>query len=139
MFLCHTKIQETFLNTATDHSSRSLNSDSQKEISRSGGVKKHAVDGRRGENSKTHRLEAFRLFFAGLDAAALETNPPACAANCKVKSLAGGRRSSVKEWEWNAFFSFQHLDSSRLRYAQAQGLKIGERESVFNKSNKRKT
>lgn len=92
---------------------------------------------------KTPKRIGWRLSacFAGLDATALsvETNPLACAANCKVKSLAGGRRSSVKEWEWNAFFSFQHLDSSRLRYAQAQGLKIGERELVFNKSNKRKT
>lgn len=108
MFLYHTKIQETFLNAATDHSLVSWNSDSPKQISRSGGVKKHQCCD--AEKVKTPKRVGLKppARFAGSDltARSAKTNPLVCVVTYEVKSSAGGGPSSVEEWEWNAFSHF---------------------------------
>lgn len=54
----------------------------------------------------------------------VQTGPSACAATCELRCFAGGRRVLCWGMGTERLFSFQHLDSSRLRYAQAQGFKV---------------
>lgn len=58
--------------------------------------------------------------------------PPDRVATCEVE-----KRLSVEEWGAERLFSpprlsFQHLDSSRRRHAQARGFKSGGRELGCN-------